>query len=331
MFSKLKMTNKRKPKNHRLTQYIKVLGKQNNWNNYAVCLACFEKLEESELSKHTFTNKKPQVKNHLKNCAYFQEKIGSQEEVDTIINLTDNENEEKIARKKHLRIDSDSGKIGRKKVLKYLESMQSNFGAAFFKSIEGEISSSRSLVSTSTSSSKRRLYPVKTGDNIMGNILVRTPTKKEQPIFERLLLRLTVSNGFSFQWIENQATLDLFEFLNPNLILPGRKALSNRILSNETENLDLLRDEKLSNDEIGVTLAFDGWKNILNQHIFGALFITSSGEILIWKASDISNERERMIEIIPKIEDLINNAKNELGAKVIAIISDSAAAYAGAR
>ncbi|CAI2184255.1 12345_t:CDS:1, partial [Funneliformis geosporum] len=55
----------------------------------------------------TFTNKKPQVKNHLKNCAYFQEKIGSKEEVDAIINLTDNENEELI-RKKRLKSVSDS-------------------------------------------------------------------------------------------------------------------------------------------------------------------------------------------------------------------------------
>jgi hypothetical protein len=320
---------KHKPKNHHLTQYIKVLGKQNNWNNYAVCLACSENLEESELSINTFTNKKPQVKNHLKNCVYFREKIGSQEGVDAIINLTDNENEESA--KKRLRVESDSGKIGREKVLRYLMSMQSNLDTVFFKSIDGEISSIRSFISTSTSSSKRQLHPVRTGDNVMGNILVWTPTKKEQPILERLLLRVTVSNGFSFRWIENQATLDLFEFLNPNLILPGRKVLSNRILSDETKSLDLLRNEKLNNDKVGVTLAFDGWKNVLNQHIFGALFITSSGEILIWKASDVSNERERMIEIIPKIEDLIKDARDNLGAKVIAIISDSAAAYAGAR
>ena len=165
----------------------------------------------------------------------------------------------------------------------------------------------------------------------MGNILVQIPTKKEQPIFECLLLRVIVLNGFLFQWIENQATLDLFEFLNPHLVLPERKVLSNHILRDETESLDELRNEKLSNDKIGVTLAFDGWKNILNQHIFGALFITSSGEILIWKASDISSERERMIEIIPKIEGLIKDAKDNLDAKVIAIISDSTAAYAGAR
>ncbi|CAB5183767.1 unnamed protein product [Rhizophagus irregularis] len=249
------MSTKRKykPKNHRLTQYIKVLGKQNNWNNYAVCLACSENLEENELSKLTFTNKKLQVKNHLKNCAFFQEKIGSQEEVDAIINLTDNESEE-IAKKKRLIADSDSGKIGREKVLRYLESMQSNLDTVFFKTIEGEISSARSFVSTSTTLSKRHLHPVKTGDNVMGNILVRTPTKKEQSVFERLLLRVTVSNGFPLQWIKNT----------------GRKVLSNRILNNETESIDKLQNEKL-------------------------------------------------------------NAGVDLGAKVIAIISDSAAAYAGAR
>jgi hypothetical protein len=209
--------------------------------------------------------------------------------------------------------------------------MQNNFDTVFFKSIEGEISSARSFISTSTSSSKCLLHSIKTGDNVIGNILIQTPTKKEQPILERHLLRVTVLNGFPFQWIENQATLELFEFLNPNLILPGRKVLLNRILNDETESLDLLRDEKLNSDKTGIALVFDRWKNILNQHIFGALFITSSGEILIWKASDISSERERMIEIIPKIEDLIKDARDNLGAKVIAIISDSAAAYAGAR
>jgi hypothetical protein len=149
--------------------------------------------------------------------------------------ITIHENEE-IARKKRLKTDSDSGKISQEKVLKYLESMQNNFDTLSFKPTEGEVSSIRSIASTSTASSKRHLYPVKTSDNVMGNILVRTPTREEQPIFERLLnckrnhcfdgirvfggqifvtyllnlVRMTVSNGFSFQWIENQATLELF-------------------------------------------------------------------------------------------------------------------------
>ena len=44
---------------HCLTKYIKVLGKQNSCNTYAACIACIEKLENDELLKNTFTNKKP--------------------------------------------------------------------------------------------------------------------------------------------------------------------------------------------------------------------------------------------------------------------------------
>ncbi|CAG8813443.1 9955_t:CDS:2, partial [Gigaspora rosea] len=54
------------------------------------------------------------------------------------------------------------------------------------------------------------------------------------------------------------ATLEFYEFLNPNLILP-----------------------------LGVTLVFDGWKTVLKQHIFGLLLILSTGESLVWKTINI--------------------------------------------
>src|SRR5215208_3855870 len=79
--------------NHCLTKYIRILGKQNQWNTCAVCIACYEMLDTDELLKERFVNKKQQVKRHLKRCKYFLEKIGSQEEVNTIVNLTDNEEE----------------------------------------------------------------------------------------------------------------------------------------------------------------------------------------------------------------------------------------------
>lgn len=314
----------KRPRTHRLTKYIKVLGKQNSCNTYAACIACFERLESSELSRNTFTNKKPQVKNHLKNCPYFREKIGNQEELDDIINLTDNEIEEEICQKRK-KVDNEFGKND-EKVLKYLKSLQYNFKIPKFKSIE-ETGSVKSFGSFASTTSSARNFNSK---NTIKNNLIRTPTKSEIPKFERLLLRMSVANGFAFQWIDHPATLELFEFLNPHLILPNRKALSNRILTKETENLNTLRNDKLINDKVGVVLAFDGWKNILNQHIFGSLFISSSGEILIWEALDISSERERLIEVIPKITGLIQETKR-LGIKLNAIVSDSAPAYAAAR
>lgn len=141
---------------------------------------------------------------------------------------------------------------------------------------------------------------------------------------------MTVSNGFSFQWVDNETTREFFAFLNPNLKLPGRHSLSNRILLTEVSNLIKSQNEKLRNDKIGVTLAFDGWKNVLKQHMFGCLFITSYGEILIWKSSDISSERERIVDIIPKVEELIKESR-EIEVTLNAIVSDSAPAYAGLR
>jgi hypothetical protein len=224
----------------------------------------------------------------LKNCLQFQEKIGNEEELDNILNLTDNEAEEVTKYNKRQKVDNDSGK-NNEKVIKYLKSLQNYyFISSNFKSTE-DIASVRSFASTSTSST-RNFYLAKTGKNNIESSLIRKPTKKEIPKFERLLLRMSVANGFPFQWVDHPATREFFEFLSPFFILPKRKALSNRILNKETEDLNILRDEKLKNDKIGVVLAFDGWKNILNQHIFGSLFITSSGEILIWEALENVND-----------------------------------------
>ncbi|CAG8685402.1 4404_t:CDS:2, partial [Funneliformis mosseae] len=57
------------------TSNTKVLGKQNSCNTYAACIACVKKLENDELLKNTFTNKKSQVKNYLKTVHIFKKKL----------------------------------------------------------------------------------------------------------------------------------------------------------------------------------------------------------------------------------------------------------------
>ncbi len=48
---------------------------------------------------------------------------------------------------------------------------------------------------------------------------------------------------------------------------------------------------KAQEDSYGVTLAMDGWTNVVNQSILESVLITSSGEVLVWQATDISGER----------------------------------------
>jgi Protein of unknown function (DUF 659) len=143
---------------------------------------------------------------------------------------------------------------------------------------------------------------------------------------------MTVSNGWAFQWINNPSTHAFFYWLNPKLKLPDRKQLAGSILNDAIKNIENVRKEKINqvHEQAGITLSFDGWKNTVNQELLGIMMILPSGETLIWKAVDISGQRGRAIDVIPHIEEMLNDL-NEQSIKVAAIVTDSAAAYASAR
>ena len=145
-----------------------------------------------------------------------------------------------------------------------------------------------------------------------------------------MVLKATVSARIPLQWVENKEVKELFMFINPTLELPGRRTLGGRILQNTTQKLDLDLKIKVQNDPVGVTLSFDGWTNVLEQNILGSVFVTSKGEVLVWKAEDISSKRERKEEVMEKIKQMLYECK-EMKVKLIAIVTDSAAAYAAAR
>ncbi|CAG8592318.1 14687_t:CDS:2, partial [Gigaspora rosea] len=150
------------------------------------------------------------------------------------------------------------------------------------------------------------------------------------PKFERLVLRATILARFAFRWVENPEIRELFHFISPYLKLPDRKSLSNRILTKATDEVNTTIKELVHKDKIGITIAFDGWRNVMNQELMGMVFVTSSGETLIWGAEDISIERQRQEEVISRIRALFDEAK-ELNIRVNGLVTDSAEAYAAAR
>ena len=83
-------------------------------------------------------------------------------------------------------------------------------------------------------------------------------------------------------------------------------------------------------DEIGVSLTLDGWTNVVNQNLLDSVLITSDGDVLVWKAEDISADRSQKEEVQEKIEELTNSVKNA-SIKISAIVTDSASQYASAR
>jgi len=112
--------------------------------------------------------------------------------------------------------------------------------------------------------------------------------------------------------------------------LPGRRALAGCILSSHSEELQCKQAIDAKKEEVGNTLAFDGWKNINHQEVLGSVLITSRGKVLIWGAEDISGDNARTIDVVEKIKSFFARAESD-DIKIIAVVTDSASAYASAR
>ncbi|RIA92081.1 hypothetical protein C1645_821156 [Glomus cerebriforme] len=76
--------------------------------------------------------------------------------------------------------------------------------------------------------------------------------------FYRLLLRMTISNGWAFQWVENQETIEFFNFISPLLQLPNRKTLADEILKNTAKSVQNNIEAAAKEDKYGVSISLDG-------------------------------------------------------------------------
>ncbi|CAG8476123.1 9122_t:CDS:2 [Gigaspora rosea] len=100
----------------------------------------------------------------------------------------------------------------------------------------------------------------------------------QQKHLEQLVLKATVSCGWAFSWVENPEVKALFEFIHPLIKLPSRKQLSGQILAESTQKITKSTKEIAQNNKNGVTLAYDSWKNVKKESIFGSILVTSIGK-----------------------------------------------------
>lgn len=148
--------------------------------------------------------------------------------------------------------------------------------------------------------------------------------------FECLLLDVTVACGFAFHWVDNPAVKELFKWLNPMLELPDRKQLSGRILKKASNNLkDIVLNDAI-NDDLGIMLAFDGWKNVSRQNLLGSVLFTSECNMIIWKVEDISGKRCTSDIIIDETKKSFDELEKK-NIKINGLITDSASENVAAR
>ncbi|CAG8515122.1 3158_t:CDS:2 [Scutellospora calospora] len=160
-------------------------------------------------------------------------------------------------------------------------------------------SSSYDAITTFSQSSVRKVLRSSLYEPL-DHYIVRPLSHSDNEKFKILLLRLTVSCKWAFNWVNKPEAQELFEFLNPHLKLPDRRTLSGQILETAVSEHDVAMYEALREDLIGETLIFDG------------------------------SERESYVSVMEKTNTMIEELKS-MNIKVSAVVTDSAGPYAAAR
>lgn len=182
---------------------------------------------------------------------------------------------------------------------------------------------------TASTSSARKVI-LRSSYGPLDNFIVRSLSNEDKKKFHILLIQLTVSCGWALHWVNKPEAKELFEFLNPFLKLPDRQTLGGEILKDAVSEKEEAMEIALKEDPVGVTLTFDGWTNVKNEQLLGVVIMTSEGRPFVWKADDISSERETHVEVMEKTEAMIADLKLK-NINVCAVVTDSAGAYAAAR
>src|SRR4051794_28060962 len=99
--------------------------------------------------------------------------------------------------------------------------------------------------------------------------------------------------------------------------------MSDQILLKSTKMLTRSIIKIAQGDKIEVTAACDEWTNVKQENLFGVVFITSMGKILIWDARDISAERSKTENVINHIKDIMAKVEKKQ-IKINCFVSDSA-------
>ncbi len=84
------------------------------------------------------------------------------------------------------------------------------------------------------------------------------------------------------------------------------------------------------NSRRSITAAFDGQTNIKQEYLFDVIFIISQGEVLIWEARDISDQRSKTKDIKLLIQSIMDDAKQK-EIQINCFVSDSTGEYAAIR
>ena len=101
-----------------------------------------------------------------------------------------------------------------------------------------------------------------------------SPTKQVE--FENMLLRASISAGWSFNSLNDPEVRKLFAAFIPGAVIPDRRKLSTSILKREVIKVEGSVKEAVKGHY--ATLQADGWKDISKKHLL-AFMVTANREV----------------------------------------------------
>ncbi|EXX65616.1 hypothetical protein RirG_131580 [Rhizophagus irregularis DAOM 197198w] len=304
---------------HKLSGYFLILEeKSNKYNNYVVCQDCIRVLGREAAMKQKFTNTKRACAKHLENCPHWAERHTPEQTLEIIQKAMDYGSKKPYKRQRIVESEVEENLQLKSPSITPSSHGSSNLNNFFYKT-----SRTNSISSSISEISFQSFGP-------LDNYAYREVRPEQMEIFERLLLNVTVACGFSFRWIDNPAVVELFKWLNPMLELPDRKQLGGRILKKTTKSLSETILNDAINDDLGIMLAFDGWKNVARQNLLGSVLFTSENNMIIWKVEDISGKRCTGDIIIDETKKSFEELEKQK-IKINGLITDSASENAAAR
>ncbi|CAG8617286.1 2866_t:CDS:2 [Cetraspora pellucida] len=120
---------------------------------------------------------------------------------------------------------------------------------------------------------------------------------------------------------------EFVDFFNPTVKIPTRRTISTKILVKYAEKLEQTKVSTLSELQEPVTIMFDGWKNVHCQEILGAIILSTTNQLYIWDAEDISNQSQKTLDVLNTIHTFFEHASNQ-NLNIVVMITDSTSAYA---
>ncbi|CAG8747201.1 5347_t:CDS:2, partial [Dentiscutata erythropus] len=184
-----------------LTSYIEVLDqKANEYNKYAICLACLEIKEHLYALEKQFTNTKKCCKDHFKKCEFFKQKYG-ENEAQAIVNNIDSEATMQKRQGKRFRIQQDNN-----------ESII--LAQSYYISLSSYASSSLSANAQNLHTMAKSL-----SNRPLDNFALCYFTENNLDRFNYLLLKATISNGWTRYEPQNDIDEELIEDNDNNLVL----------------------------------------------------------------------------------------------------------------